>query len=506
MQANRRITITLGTLLTAAVFVVYWPATSGDLIWDDHRWIEHNPLVRGQGTLSDIWFSTEQSSQYFPVVYTAFRIQHALWGLDTFGYHIVNITLHALTVFVLWRILHQLKVPAALLAATIFAFHPIHAESVAWIVEHKNTLSALFMGGSVWAWLSFVRRQQWGMYALSLALFALALLSKSTSCTLPAALVLSLWLMGERVTGGTGNRWLQIAPYVALGLVMGLLTTWWEGRFVGGHGLSIDRTGLQRVLEAAYALWFYPAKLIWPDAVGFAYPKPELRGQSWIDYTWLIGCVTLALLTWRCRDRVGRGPIAGVLLYAAMVLPMLGLIDYSALPFTLTADRYIYPATIGLIATAAALLWRLGENHKGALMVCAVALVVGLGVKTRAQCAVYQDEVTYWGHTLRHHPSSHLGFNIGGALLTRNGPGDVDEAIVHLRRGVALYPDDGLLHYNLALALLRRNDLDGAERHYRSAIERMPNYAPAHGGLRAVYGQRLRAQSPQRPGADRRAD
>ena len=214
--------------------------------------------------LSRIWFSLDSPSQYFPLVYTSFRLEHALWGLHPAGYHWVNILLHTVNALLVWRLLGLLRVPGAWLAAAIFALHPVHVESVAWITERKNVLMGLFFLLALLAWIKFVEtspRQRWRYYGLALLLYALALFSKTTACTLPAALLLVLWLKETRINW---RRLLEIAPFVALGIAMGLVEC-----VVGALSSRHSRRAFQKIgpperfLVASRALWFYAGKLLW---------------------------------------------------------------------------------------------------------------------------------------------------------------------------------------------------------------------------------------------------
>src|SRR5262249_23260791 len=148
------------------------------------------------------------------------------------GYHWVNLLLHAANGLLVWRVLRRLAVPGAWLAAALFAFHPVQVESVAWITERKNVMSLFFMLVAMLAWLEFIeeRPRRSRYYCLALVCYALALFSKTTACTLPAALVLVLWLKHKPITG---RRVAQVAPFAALGLAMGLVTVWWERFHIG---------------------------------------------------------------------------------------------------------------------------------------------------------------------------------------------------------------------------------------------------------------------------------
>ena len=204
-------------LIIVATLIAYLPATHGGYIWDDDVYVTENPLLPAPDGLRRIWFSTDSPSQYFPLVYTTFRMEYEIWGLKPAGYHWDNILLHAANALLVWRLLLRLRIPGAWLAAAIFALHPVHVESVAWITERKNVLSVFFFLLTLLAWTEFIAeetRRKWTFYALALVCCALALFSKTTACTLPASLFLILWLQHKPI-----NRWrmVEIVPFLGLG-------------------------------------------------------------------------------------------------------------------------------------------------------------------------------------------------------------------------------------------------------------------------------------------------
>jgi hypothetical protein len=214
-------------IITAAA---YLPAVRAGFIWDDDRYVTENYLLSEPDGLRRIWFSQDSPSQYFPMTYTTFRMEYSLWKLNPAGYHVVNIILHAVNALLLWYLLKRLSIPGAWFAAAVWALHPVNAESVAWITERKNILMMLFSLLSLLAWSNFADfpqrgHRRWYFYTASLLFYTIALFSKATSCTLPAGLLLMLWFKRIPVTV---KRWLQIAPFVILGLAMGLFVVWWE--------------------------------------------------------------------------------------------------------------------------------------------------------------------------------------------------------------------------------------------------------------------------------------
>src|SRR5262245_5498833 len=196
--------------LVALTVLVYLPSLRNGFIWDDDRYVTDNAELRSAAGLASIWLTPGAPEhlyhQYYPLVHTSFWIEHHLRADHAAGYHAVNVLLHALATVLLWRVLARLRVRGAWFAAALFAVHPVHVESVAWITERKNLLSAAFALGSALAWLSFsgldrarpaAGRARW--WLLSFALYACALLSKTVACTLPVALLLVTWWKRGRV-------------------------------------------------------------------------------------------------------------------------------------------------------------------------------------------------------------------------------------------------------------------------------------------------------------------
>src|ERR1700677_650907 len=226
----------LAALIIAATLLAYLPATHGGYIWDDDVYVTDNPLLPAPDGLRRIWFSLESPSQYFPLVYTTFRAEYAIWKLDPAGYHWVNILLHIANALLVWRLLARLKVPGAWLAAMIFALHPVQVESVSWITERKNVLSVFFFLLTLLLWTEYTaveQKRNWKLYAMALVCSALALFAKTTACPIPAALLLILWLQHKPVDR---RRIFEIVPFAALGVGMGLVTVWWERFHQGTQG------------------------------------------------------------------------------------------------------------------------------------------------------------------------------------------------------------------------------------------------------------------------------
>lgn len=519
----------LALLLLAATVIAYEPAWHAGFIWDDDDYVIKNKLLTAPDGLKRIWFSLDSPSQYFPLTYTTFRIERGLWGLNPMGYHWVNILLHAANGLLLWRLLRRLNVPGAWLAAAIFALHPVQVESVAWITERKNVLSLFFSLLTLRAWLEFVEEQsgrRWLHYGLSLCWYALALSSKTTACTLPAAMLLVLWLKNGVIPW---RRVAQVVPYLALGAGMGLVTIWWERYRVGTQGELFSFGLLDRVLIASRAFWFYLGKLVWPANLTFSYPRWTINPADPLAYVWPAAVAGLVAVIWLARRWAGRGPEVAALFYAATLFPTSGFIMLYTFVWSFVADHYQYVACIGPLTLAATALTLAAGRLKGRLRllgpVLGGTLLLVLGVLTWRQCTTYKDLETLWRTTIARNPGAWLARYNLGIMLTEKGQmpeattqfqkavqlrpdyvmahynlgalllysGHVEEAIARLEKALTLDPRHPLVHRKLGDALMREGKVDEAIAHYQTALEVYTNFADARRNLAYALLQRGRA-------------
>ena len=307
----------------------------------------------------------------------------------------------------------------------------------------------------------------------------MALFSKTTACTLPAALLLVLWLRGETIGW---RRIGQVLPFLFLGVMMGLVSVWWEGHLGNYHEESGAGFGwLERLLIATRALWFYAGKLLWPVTLTFTYPKWEINAREPIQYAWLVGCAAVAWLLWWQRKRLGRGVIAGLVFFVATLSPLLGFIWLYTFRYSFVADHYQYVASLGVLALAGAAVHSMcGWLERGRPFVRPVvygALVLGLGGLTWRQCGMYANGETLWRTTLARNPTCWSAHNnLGNALAAQ---GKVQAAMPHYERALQLKPDCPEAHDNLGSALMAQGNLPAAIQHFETALQLKPNLSDA---------------------------
>jgi protein O-mannosyl-transferase len=483
-------------LLAGVTIFAYRPAWHGGFVWDDDDYIIKNDLLTASDGLWRIWFSLDSPSQYFPLVYTTFRIERALWGLNPTGYHWVNLLLHVANALLVWRLLARLNVPGAWLAGAIFALHPVQVESVAWITERKNVLMGFFFLLTLLAWTNFIdprTKHPWRFYGLAVVLYVLALSAKSTACTLPAALFLILWLQKKPITK---QRLIQIVPFVILGIGMGLLAIWWERYHQGTNRTAFPFLNpIERVLVASRAVWFYLSKLIWPANLTFIYPRWNISPAHLLPYLWLLAAIVACAIIYFVRRYVGRSLEVAAAFFVITLSPVLGFIMLFTFRYTFVADHYQYLACIGPIALFSAGVVGLADlfhQHRAIILGTAAVGALGLGVLTWRQSAMYGDIETLWWTTLKRNPECWMAHtNLGLVLLQK---GQLDDGIAHYRAALQMQPSSWDAEYNLGTALVGRGEVDEAISHCERAVAMQPNDPDAQVSLGDALREKKRLE------------
>jgi Flp pilus assembly protein TadD len=511
-------------LVALAVLAAYTPALHGDFIWDDDLYVYENRLLWEPGGLRRIWFTDDFQSQYFPLTITVFRWAYQLWGLDTLGYHLLNVAIHVLNSLLAWALLARLRVPAAWLAAGVFALHPVQAESVAWITELKNLLSTTFYLLAIAGYLRFEERGGARWYALAFGLFVLGLLSKTVVCTLPGVLLVLRWWRGQPIGG---RHVALLAPFLAVGVGMGLFAAWYETSHIGTTGIEFHFTLPERLLIAGRAPWFYLGKLVFPAGLAFSYPRWTLDPWDPTQWSWPVALLAVAAVLWAtARAGVGRGLAAALACFVVGISPMLGFVNYYTMRYSFVADHYQYLACLGPIAAACAGAARLvSRGPRWAAAVgrgLAAIVLVGLGALTWRQAHAYRGPEALWRDTIRKNPESWMAHNNLGNHLVDAGKiaealhhydvsrrlnpeyadpynniagvladqGRTEEALALFRRAIELEPGNADFHYNLAAVLAEAGRDDEAMAILTAVVDGMPTHHAAHNNLGTLLVKR----------------
>jgi Flp pilus assembly protein TadD len=514
-------------LLLAATFVAYFPALSAGFVWDDDYYVTNNPTLRDAEGLARIWTDPSANPQFYPLTFTVFWLEYHAWGLDPRGYHAVGALLHALAGILLWRVLDRIGIPGAFLAAGLFTLHPVNAESVAWISELKNTLSAVFYLGAALAMLPRLgigrkvptRRFPWS----GLLLYFAALASKTVTLTLPLALALVIWWKRGEARRGEARL---LAVMLAVGTALGTVTALLERHQIGAVGEDWSLGVVERFLLAGRVVWFYLGKLALPAELTFIYPRWEVRGSDPEAWMWLLAAAAMTAVLWTLRGRWGKGPMVAWSFFVLTLGPALGFVNVYPMRYSYVADHFQYLASVGplaLLASAVGAVSKLAERGRPVarkmIVVAVVALLVVYVTATWRASARFRSAEALWRDTLAKNPKAWMAHNNLGILLASEGRDDEAEkqfrealelrplhapalnnlgylllrggrhaeAVALLEQAVARDPDDLNSRLHLADAFRALGKLDEAVRELREAAARRP----ADPGLRARLGEAL---------------
>lgn len=498
--------------LLGVTLLAYLPALQAGYIWDDDDYVTHNMTLRSLGGLYRIWFELGAVPQYYPITHTTFWFEYQVWGLWPVGYHLTNILLHAMGAVLVWRVLQRLHLPGSWFAGLLFAVHPVHVESVAWVTERKNVLSGVCYLASAYCLTRFFSRETVGetspfsssattsagnrdlrWYVLAVGLFLCGLLAKSVVATLPAACLLVLWWQTNRW------RWSWVAwmlPLFVLGYLLGTNTASMEQWRVGAIGPEFEWTWSERCLVAGQAVWFYAGKLLIPYPLAFSYGRWPIDTGDWRNWMWPVSAVSLVIVLWCLRRRLGRGPLVAALYFGGTLFPALGFVNVFPMRYAYVADHFQYLASLGPLALAAA-----GGTIGLPAMVRAVPLRATLGLAwcvvlgglTFQQARVYRDAETLWRDTLAKAPRAWLALgNLGRILFDR---GEVTAATDLFERAYAEAPQAPETSMNLSAAWIATGRYADARTLLVRAISRHPRFAPLfhHLGLVEEAAGRLDA-------------
>lgn len=456
--------------------LAYWPALRGGLVWDDRVLVDAQVLADPDG-LRRIWLEPsaldEHEDHYWPLVYTTFWLERAArGGIDPAGMHLVNVLLHAANALLLAGIAARLglRPAAATAAACVFALHPVHVESVAWIIERKDLLSALLYLAAADSFLRFREGGGRGRWMLSLVFVVAGMLSKSVVVTFPVGMLIAVWLKH----GSVGRRDVTaLLPHAALLAVLAALDVTRAARIApADFGLS----AVDRGLVAGRAAAFYAAKLAWPAPLMPVYPRWDPgEAASWAAAL-ALPAAALALLA--LRRRIGRGPLAALLFFLATLSPMSGFVDFGWMRYSFVADRFQYLASAGPCLLAAAGAARLGRRAR----LPGVLVLVVLGALTFRHAGNWQDDERFFRYVVSRNPAATDGwFNLGASLVGQ--PQRIDDAIAAFEQAAARDPRSAKVRYNLGTALATRGRFAEAVLHLQETLRLDPRHPGAHGNL-----------------------
>ena len=499
--------LALGTALVLAVVAAYLPALRAGFVWNDDTYVTDNPTLDGLGGLKLIWTEPKANEQYYPMVFTSYWIEKRLWGLAPLGYHLVNVLLHAANALLLWTLLARHGLPGAGWAAALFALHPMCVESVAWVTERKNTLS-LFL--SLLAMLAYLasreareeertgrslrkgKRQRRAAPGADVAgsaparrpllsftgffLFVLALFAKTTAVVVPAVLLVLVWWKRGEIRGKDVG---PLVPWFGAGLALAAHTAWLERTMVAATGKDWSLSLADRIVLAGRVFFFYSRKFFFPRDLAFFYERWTVDSRALLQWLPTLVALLALFLAWRLRERLGRGPLAALLLFGGVLFPALGFFNVYAMRYSWVADHFAYQAVAVAAAAvacgAAALLRKAPAAARRAAAVFACGILVLVGVLASRQAGIYEGEETLWKDTLSKNPSCFSCETNYGFWLVNAGR--TPEAVGHFEKSLALRSENVPALLNLGRIAEQRGSLGEAAARLREAYRVDPSDA-----------------------------
>jgi len=532
-------TIVKSLLLLLATFISHYPSIIGGFIWDDDAHVTKVGLRSLEG-LWMIWTKLGSTQQYYPLLHSLFWIESFLWGDNAVLYHIFNILLHTIACLFLVKLLNKLEIKGAWLAGFIFAVHPVHVESVAWITEQKNTLSIILYFISALYYIEYDSLRKRADYTYAILFFILALLSKSVTATLPAAILVIIWWKRGKLS------WTQdvvpLLPWFLIAAGAGIFTSWVERVLIGAQGAdyqsAVSLTPLTRCMLAGHAIWFYLYKLIIPYKLIFIYKHWSFSASNPVDYMpTLMFFVVFAYLVWVAKkykyknylDYHYRTPLAALLFFSGTLFPVLGFANVYPFMFSYVADHFQYLASLGIIVPVASLIsigvTKLSCEYRNYASVLIGVCISTLGFASWNQCEMYKDAKTLYTTTIERNPFCWMAYNNLGAILLNNG--EINNAFVQFEKALKIrpnYPDarsnmcsvlirlgrpkEALEHgfeatrlrnspenhNNLGIALIQVGRVNEAIDHYNQAIKLKADYVEALNNIANAYNTLGRKQ------------
>jgi len=455
-------------LIPALVAVVlFLPALGNGFVnWDDPAYVYENLHIRH---LELRWiFTGIVASNYHPLTLLSHTIDYALFGPDPMGHHLTSLILHGLNsalVFILAKRLltkglGQGNTLGALIAALLFAVHPLHVESVVWVSERKDVLSAFFFFLSILLYIRYTEKGRMGLYCLTLLAFILALLSKPMAVTLPVVLFILDYYPLDRLQKGRVILMEKI-PFFALSIASAIVTLWAQS--TGGAVTRMVSYPLSiRILVAVRGYLFYSYKLLFPVGLAPYYPLPMGLGPS--NSFFIVALIFLTGVTLFCLFLAMRGKralLAVWLYYLVTLAPVIGIVQVGS---QAAADRYSYLPTVGCIMLAGALLsllYKRSGGSKGIALIITLSVLLFLSVQTTRAIPVWHDSVSLWSHEINF-------------LETHNKRDRLAATIAH---------------YNRAKAFESISLLPEAIADYTSVIAINPGYLDAYINRGVIYGR-----------------
>ena len=487
-------------LLIVGTFTVFWQVQHHDFIeLDDHMYItDNNHVLAGFTKKGIIWaFTTFHVANWHPLTWMSHMLDCQLFGLRPGMHHLTSLLLHTANGVFLFLVLRLMTgaLWRSSFVAALFALHPLHVESVAWIAERKDVLGAFFWLLTMWAYVHYAERQTFSRYLLALLFFAMGLMAKPMLVTLPFVLLLvDYWPLNRLQFGqprndnnlriiksSTGRVLWEKIPFFALTAISCVLTFLAQQK--AGALKTLDIIPLKiRTANALISYISYIGKMIWPHNFAVFYPHPGIIPMWQVVGAGLsLACLTvLSAMLFRAGRRFPYCAV-GWLWYLGTLVPVIGLVQVGSQAM---ADRYTYIPLIGLFIMISWGFYDVVRGWKNRHIVLAIStgvVLLALMACTWFQVGLWKNSTMLFKHALNVTDNNYKAHNLLGIAL--EGQGRLTDALRHYSEALRIKPDYAEAQYNIGTILMRQGRLTDALRHYSEALRIKPDYADAHNNL-----------------------
>ena len=491
-RSSRRLTLIICLALVAATLAIYWEVQEYDFVdYDDHLYVVDNHQVRSGLTGEAVkWaFWDTYASFWHPLTWLSHMLDYRLYGLNPQGHHFNNLLLHIANTLFLFLALKRMTgaVWRSALVAALFALHPLHVESVAWISERKDVLSTFFWMLTMWTYALYVEKQGVWRYMTTLLFFALGLMAKPVLVTLPfVLLLLDFWPLGRIHHKGKGKEatfpWtllIEKLPFFLLAAVSCIVAV--QAQQGGGSLIPFEDLPMKsRFANAVVSYFIYIRKMVWPVDLACFYPHPVSNLSLWQISIALLFLMGVSFVALRSATRCPYLSV-GWLWYLGTLVPVIGLVQVGTHAM---ADRYTYVPLIGIFIMLA---WGIpqtltGLRHMKTLIpVITILLLCILAAITRVHLSVWRNTDALFEQAIRVVPNNFLAhFHLA---IAQEKEGRLDEAFFHLSEALRIRPGFQLGHHLMGNVLFKKGSLDEAIHHFFVAVEIDPKDIRAHNNL-----------------------
>ena len=482
----------IGLALALITLLVYLPATRDDFVnYDDQDYVTENLVVQKGLTWSGIeWaFTTGHASNWHPITWISHMMDCEFFGLNPSGHHLVNVLFHAANAALFFVLLLRLtgKIWPCVFIAALFAWHPLHVESVAWISERKDLLSTFFALLTLLSYAKFAKENCRSSFWLAFLFFALGLMSKPMLVTLPfVMLLLEFWPL-QRFSISTFRLpfLIEKIPFFLLTLISCTVTFFVQSQ-QGGDAIdavdSLEMVPLHyRLLNALSAYGRDLLKTVWPLNLVVIYPLPD--HLTWICVAAATSATALFIVSWLVWREYRTCPyfLVGWLWFLGALVPVIGLVQVGSAAL---ADRYTYFPLVGIfiaVTFGGCDLAKRFQIPKIVLAIAAGAILATCLALTENQLRYWRGSETLFAHAVAVTKDNHVAqVNLGVAFDQR---GELNEALEHYRAAEKLAPELYQVHNNIANILDKQGHSAEALAEYREAVRRKPDLAFLHNSL-----------------------